>query len=286
LKSVGERVVDTVRAADFSAESVSPEIIKELNKKLNKERAARIAKGGAKAKANLKGRDIVAEVEGRARATPQRDLVAEVEERARAKAQKGRDLVAEVEARAKAKAEAPQRLEDAFSDIARDFGARSAAEAASFGIGGGTFSVEDKISLGDKHRSAIQSIVPRLPQAENQLRNSPDPKQRNLAKQIFGGRNPQGAESTGAVGAVDGIGAELALFTTNFKPLVEQLNSAATLLSDIRIQVDANVGPIEVVLNGASIISQFGEKVKAEILEQVGLTLQNGGYVNKNDLDP
>ena len=38
---------------------------------------------------------------------------------------------------------------------------------------------------------------------------------------------------------------------------------------ELKIQLDANVGTVDVVLNGASIIQQFGAKVKAEILSAV-----------------
>ena len=52
----------------------------------------------------------------------------------------------------------------------------------------------------------------------------------------------------------------------------QQINTAADKLAalpDLQVNLDANVGPIEVILNGASIIAQFGEKIKGEILTEV-----------------
>ncbi len=40
-------------------------------------------------------------------------------------------------------------------------------------------------------------------------------------------------------------------------------------LPELQVRLDANVGPVEVILNGASVIAQFGEKVKGEILNAV-----------------
>lgn len=69
-------------------------------------------------------------------------------------------------------------------------------------------------------------------------------------------------------------------FSTVFDPIlagmnevVEKLNALPTL----QIQLDAKVGPVQVVLNGAEILSQFGERVKAEILTQVGEEIKKMG---------
>jgi len=57
----------------------------------------------------------------------------------------------------------------------------------------------------------------------------------------------------------------------------KDLNKAADKLAgmpELKVQLDAKVGPVDVILNGASIISQFGNKVKDEILEAVGKRLE------------
>lgn len=74
-------------------------------------------------------------------------------------------------------------------------------------------------------------------------------------------------------------GAALNEAATKFEKIVPELNrfaqdvsTAADKLSnlpELQVSLDANVGPVEVILNGASVIAQFGEKVKAEILQVV-----------------
>jgi len=50
---------------------------------------------------------------------------------------------------------------------------------------------------------------------------------------------------------------------------VQQAADKLAALPQLQVALDANVGQVEVVLNGASLLSSFGEKVKGEILQAV-----------------
>ncbi len=79
--------------------------------------------------------------------------------------------------------------------------------------------------------------------------------------------------------AANAGGAALNEAATKFEQIVPELNrfaqditTAANKLAnlpELQVRLDANVGPVEVILNGASVIAQFGEKVKGEILNAV-----------------
>lgn len=59
-----------------------------------------------------------------------------------------------------------------------------------------------------------------------------------------------------------------------------QLNTAADKLAtlpDLQVSLNANVGPVEVILNGGSIIENFGNEVRGEILAQVAAELNRRG---------
>jgi TP901 family phage tail tape measure protein len=61
-------------------------------------------------------------------------------------------------------------------------------------------------------------------------------------------------------------------FITNFNPLINQLDNAVTRLEALpalQVQLDAKVGPVEVVLNGVELLNAFGDKIKGSILGAV-----------------
>lgn len=67
-----------------------------------------------------------------------------------------------------------------------------------------------------------------------------------------------------------------------FTPIVNNLNLAAETLKTLpalTVSLDAKVGPVEVILNGANIINTFGEKMKGEILNAVSDKLRSMGLV-------
>jgi hypothetical protein len=61
-------------------------------------------------------------------------------------------------------------------------------------------------------------------------------------------------------------------FITNFNPLINQLDNAVTRLEALpalQVQLDAKVGPVEVVLNGVELLNAFGDRIKSSILGAV-----------------
>jgi len=61
-------------------------------------------------------------------------------------------------------------------------------------------------------------------------------------------------------------------FITNFNPLINQLDNAVTRLEALpalQVQLDAKVGPVEVILNGIELLGAFEERIKGTILSAV-----------------
>jgi len=76
------------------------------------------------------------------------------------------------------------------------------------------------------------------------------------------------------------FGENFSVAMQQFSLITQQMNQAADKLAalpELQIRLDANVGPVEVILNGASIISEFGQRVKSEILQAVGEKLTQMG---------
>jgi hypothetical protein len=61
-------------------------------------------------------------------------------------------------------------------------------------------------------------------------------------------------------------------FITQFNPLINQLDNAVTRLEALpalQVQLDAKVGPVEVILNGVELLGAFEDRIKGTILSAV-----------------
>ena len=61
-------------------------------------------------------------------------------------------------------------------------------------------------------------------------------------------------------------------FINSFNPIVEQLDNTVTRLENLpalQIQLDTRVGPVEVILNGASLLKSFEESIQNKILAAI-----------------
>ena len=64
----------------------------------------------------------------------------------------------------------------------------------------------------------------------------------------------------------------------NESPFIQQLTKASEVLSslpEMKITLNAQVKPVEVILNGGALIKQMKEEAKAEILQAVGEKIAN-----------
>jgi len=82
----------------------------------------------------------------------------------------------------------------------------------------------------------------------------------------------------------EAVGTSFGAVINKFSPLVQQFQQAAEkiqALPSLQIALETKVGPVEVILNGASVLQEIGPKVLNDVMAEVGKRLQE--FTNKGD---